>query len=266
MATVSDWQFFKQNVQSGLLEGRFMNAAFTMIAAGPPRLGATSFVSPGTTGPTDGGPAVDLPGQLGDIAYPIGIVQSFNIGANSQWMRLWEIGSERSYFVRGRTQGQIGLGRIMYHGPNILRVLYAYLGSDNPNGFGKFSALYENSAKSLLNTKGVPQTKERYVNAPGYENLWMDLASDVFSQPIGLLLYLRDSNEDTVGAFYVEYCNIANYGFSTDAGGTILSEQASIMYERIVPVQMNVVSLIANSGSLEGIIGGNVIGSAAGPT
>jgi hypothetical protein len=253
MAKVNDWRFFEQNVQSGLLEGRYMNAAFTMLAAGPPRLGAVSFTNPAAVGE-----------ELGDIAYPIGILQSFNIGINSQWMRLWEIGSERSYFVRGRTQGQIGLGRIMYHGPNLLRVLYAYLGSSAPDGFN-FESLYLNSAKSLLNTKGVEQTKERYVLPPGYENLWMDLASDVFTQPVGLLLYMRDSNEDTVGAFYIEYCNVANYGFSTDAGGTILSEQASVLYERIVPIKLEVVDLIKDSTSLGGIIGSTVIGSAAGP-
>jgi hypothetical protein len=179
-------------------------------------------------------------------------------------MRLWEIGSERSYFVRGRTQGQIGLGRIMYHGPNLLRTLYAYLGSNAADGH-QFDALYLNSAKSLLNTKGTAGTKERFVLPPGYENIWMDLASDVFSQPIGLLLYMRDSNEDTVGAFYFEYCNVSNYGFSTDAGGTILSEQSSILYERIVPIKLNVVDLIKDSSSLGSVIGSTVVGSAAGP-
>jgi len=256
MANVSTWNFFKQNVQSGMLEGRFMNAAFTLIAAGPPRLGATTFPAAGISDDT-----------LGDIAYPIGILQSFNIGQNSQWMRLWEIGSERSYFIRGRTQGQIGLGRIMYHGPNILRVLYAYLGSSNTgNGaFGPFSSLYFNTAKALLNTSGQQGGKQNFQLAPGYENIWLDLASDVFSQPIGLLLYLRDSNEDTVGAFYVEYCNVANHGFSTDAGGTIISEQASLMYEKIRPIKMDVVPIIFDETALYSVVGSNVIGSAAGP-
>ena len=238
-----------------------MNAAFTMVAAGPPRLAATvagELTSPGS--------------ELGDIAYPIGILQSINLGINSQIMRLWEIGSERSYFIRGRTQGQVSLGRIMYHGPSLLKVLYAYLNtgfSDNSN-----DQLYLNSANAILNTTtqqsaGVGQIqggKDKFVLPPGYENIWIDLSSDVFSQPIGLLIYFRDSNEDTVGAFYLEYCMIANYGLSTDAGGTILSEQCSVMYERIVPIDIKAVSLIKNSDSLAGmIIGGNVIGSAAGP-
>jgi hypothetical protein len=250
IAKVNDWQFFQQNVQSGLLEGRYMNAAFTMVAAGPPRLAATAAGDLGSIGE-----------ELGDIAYPIGVLQSVNLGVNSQIMRLWEIGSERSYFIRGRTVGQVSLGRIMYHGPSLLKVLYAYLNTGFADDDDK---LYANSANALLNTKGTDGTKERFVLPPGYENIWMDLASDVFSQPVGLLIYMRDSNEDTVGAFYLEYCMITNYGWATDAGGTILTENAAILYERMVPIDIKAVSLIKNSDSLDSIIGGTIIGSAAG--
>tara|TARA_B100000131_G_scaffold72080_1_gene68389 strand:+ start:3928 stop:4665 length:738 start_codon:yes stop_codon:yes gene_type:complete len=231
MATLDSWNFFNNNVQSGLLEGRYMNAAFTLIAAGPPRMSA--FMS-----------------SLDDfdtaIAYPVGVVQSLNIGQNSQVMRLWEIGSERSYFVRGRTMGQMGMGRILYHGPSLLRVLYAYL--DDPNG--KFNSLYTNTQQTDLNTSGNGDTKKKYGNLPGYKNLWLDLASDVFSQPIGLLLQMKDSNENTVGAFYLEYCMITNHGFATDAGGTIMTENAAIMYERMRPVDVDAVALVKNSTSL----------------
>ena len=251
MATVSNWNFFNANVQSGLLEGRYMNAAFTMLAAGPPRLSA---VGVGSTAQE----------ELGNIAWPVGVLQSVNLGINSQWMRLWEIGSERSYFIRGRTVGQLSLGRIMYHGPNLLRSLYAYLDVDG--GVRGNGQLYPNSAQALLNTtKNSDLSKSDFKVPPGFQNIWLELASDVFSQPVGLLLYMKDSNEDTVAAFYIEYCNVANFGWSTDAGGTIMSENASIMYERIKPIEMAGVPIIADSTSIENIVGGNVIGSAASP-
>jgi hypothetical protein len=251
MATVSNWNFFNSNVQSGLLEGRYMNAAFTMLAAGPPRLSAI-----GTSVST-------ADENLGNLAWPIGVLQSVNLGINSQWMRLWEIGSERSYFIRGRTVGQLSLGRIMYHGPNLLRSLYAYLDVDSTRGNGQ---LYSNSAQAKLNTtKTGTNGKNSFKVAPGYQNIWLELASDVFSQPVGLLLYMKDSNEDTVAAFYIEYCNVANFGWSTDAGGTVMSENASIMYERIVPIEMSGVPVIADSTSIENIVGDAVIGSAASP-
>jgi len=248
MASLSQWSYFNRNVQSGMLEGRYLNAAFTLIAAGPPRL--SSILAPG-----------DPNIELGDIAYPIGITQNFNLGQNSQWMRLWEIGSERSYFMRGRTVGQVGLGRLMYHGPSLLRVLYAYL--EGATGPAQFEQLYANPAAVKLNTAGVPGSKQEFVVPPGYENLWIDLASDVFSQPVGLLIMMRDSNEDTYGAFYVEYAQVANHGLSTDAGGTILTENVALLYERIVPIDVQAVALIKNSTDIESIVGANVIGSAA---
>ena len=104
MATTANWNFFNRNVQSGLLEGRYLNAAFTMLAAGPPRLAAIG--TPGTGG-------VDVTSS--NVAFPIGVVQNFNVGQSSQVLRLFEIGSERSYFIRGRTMGTIGLGLSLIH-------------------------------------------------------------------------------------------------------------------------------------------------------
>jgi len=251
ISTVENWDFFNQNVQSGLLEGRFMNAAFTMLAAGPPRLAAVS-----------GGNEVT---QLqANLAYPIGVLQSVNLGIGSQIMRIWEIGSERSYFIRGRTQGQLGLGSIMYHGPSLLRRLWAYLDVSEFTGGEK---LYPNTANTILNTSRNEGGKQIYKLPPGYNNIWLDLASDVFSQPVGLLLYLKDSNDDVVGAFFFEYCHASNYGWNTDAGGTIMTENVSVMYERIVPIDIDSVPLIRDSSDVLNfpVAGDTVIGSAAGP-
>lgn len=251
MATVTDWDFFNQNVQSGLLEGRYLNAAFTMIAAGPPRLAAATPIRPGSV-------------TLGaNLAYPIGVLQSVNLGISSQILRIWEIGSERSYFIRGRTQGQLGLGSIMYHGPSLLRRMWAYL--DVSQEFQGGKQLYNNDANTMLNTSRNEGGKQTYRLPPGYDNIWLDLASDVFSQPVGLLLYMKDSNEDVVGAFYFEYCYVANYGWNTDAGGTIMTENAAVMYERIMPIQVDSVAVIGDSADVQDIVGSNVIGSAAGP-
>ena len=250
MATPTEWNFFNRNVQSGLTEGRYMNAAFTMIAAGPPRLSALSGVAEGDESEV----------SLDNFAFPIGVVQSFNLGQNSQIMRLFEIGSERSYFIRGRTMGQIGLGRIMYHGPSLLRVLYAYL-KDPSETDPKFEQLYDNDQNANLNTSGLELSKDAYVNLPGHDNLWLDLASDVFSQPIGLMLLMRDSNADTVGAFYLEYCMVTNHGFATDSGGTIITENAALMYERVIPINVDAVPIIANSSDIPTVVG-SAIGSA----
>jgi hypothetical protein len=84
---------------------------------------------------------------------------------------------------------------------------------------------------------------------PGYENLFLNLASDLFNQPIGLLLYIRDSNEDTVGAVYIEACYIPNHTWATDAQGVMIQESAAVQFERAVPVAVSALSLVTGLSS-----------------
>ncbi len=251
--TFSEWNYFNRNVQQGMTEGRYVNAAFTMLAAGPARLAAASNAN------------AQLASNDADFIFPIGVIQQFNLGQQSSVMRLFEIGSERSYMIRGRTVGNLGLGRIMYHGPSLLRVLYAsasgtiksdadFFGGEDFNnlvnadqtGFAGLNA-YTASANG--------GKKDRYLKAPGEPNgnLWLDLASDVFSQPIGLALFMKDSNADVVGAFYFEQCMVTNHGFGTDAGGTIITENASITFERMVPLDTASLDTIYDSDIFSGV-------------
>ncbi len=55
---------------------------------------------------------------------------------------------------------------------------------------------------------------------------------------------------------------VQNHNFQTDAGGTILAENVSLVYERIEPVDVNAVAIIADATDVAGIVGGTVIGSA----
>jgi hypothetical protein len=234
MARFSEWQPYSKYMQSGLVDGQFLNASFTMLAAGPPRLANIGV-----------NPMMGISASMDDIVYPIGIVQNFSLSHNRQFNRIWEIGSERSFFISGRTVGQLGLSRIMYHGPSLLRVLYAYyqdlfpptvipsvIGADNVG------------ALTVANPHDVKI-------APGYENIYLNLASDLFSQPVGMMLYLRDSNEDTVGACYMESCYIPNHTLATDAQGTVLQENAAVQFERAYAVAVSSLPLVS-LGATEG--------------
>ena len=230
MASLSHWSPYEDNVQSGMSDGRFMNAAYTVICAGPPRLanvGGPEFLGAALAA---GSTAEDM------LAYPIGVVQNFNLSHNMQLSRIFEIGSVRSYFIPGRVMGQIGLGRVLYHGPSLLRVLYAYYTDIIPPTF--VNPVFSNiGAATVANPHDV-------VIPPGYENIFLNLASDLFTQPVGLLTLMKDSNEDTLGAGYFESCYIPNHSLSTDAMGTLIQESASVQFERMVPVNTEVVGLI----------------------
>jgi len=242
----SGWNPLNHYVQSGMVDGRFVSGGLTLIAAGPPRL---SQLGTGSSGAALAAAAQS--GGNSDIVYPIGVTQNINHSQNKTFMRIWELGSERSYFIGGRTVGQLALSRVYYHGASLLRVLYAYY--QDLIGAVQVPWVYPNvGAANMPNPHDV-------IVPPGYENLFLNLASDLFNQPIGLLVYMRDSNLDTIGAVYLEACYIPNHTWATDAQGTIVQETAAIQYERVIPVNVSAVSLI--SGLAEAVSG--IMGAAA---
>lgn len=229
MARLSEWSPYTRYVQAGLVDGQFLNASFTLLAAGPPRLaniGAAGLVDVSS-------------GGASDYVFPIGIVQNFNLGHNRQFNRVWEVGSERSFFISGRTMGQLSLSRIMYHGPSLLRVLYAYYQDLFPPtimpsviGEGNLGAITVANAHNIK----IPA---------GFENMYLNLASDLFNQPVGMMVYFRDSNEDTMGCIYLEGSVIPNHSLGTDAQGTIIQENAGLQFERAVPVAVSALALVS---------------------
>jgi hypothetical protein len=229
----SDWAPYTSYVQAGLVDGAYANAGYTMLAAGPPRLanigGAASIAS-----------AVSGNGQAANqIVFPIGIVQNFNLSHTRNFSRIFEIGSERSYFIAGRTVGQIGLGRLYYHGASLLRILYAYYQDLIPPTI--VPAMFPNAgSQAMSNPHDV-------IIPPGYENIYLNLASDLFAQPIGILMYIRDINLATLGAVYFEACYLPNHSFSTDAQGVLIQESVAVQFERAVPVAVAALTLVSNT-------------------
>jgi hypothetical protein len=226
-----------------LVDGQYVNAGFMLLAAGPPRIsnigGAASFAQ-----------AISGNGQAANqIVLPIGVLQSFNLGHNRQFSRIFEIGSERSYFISGRTVGQLGLGRVYYHGASLLRILYAYY--QDAIGPTVVPSMWPNAgSKTQSNPHDV-------IIPPGYENLFFNLASDLFAQPIGILMYVRDCNQDALGALYFEACYLPNHSIATDSQGVLLQENVAVQFERAVPVAISQLTLISsNSSSNAG--GGNL--------
>lgn len=238
MATLTNWQPYSQKVDnsSALGEGRFATGALTMIAAGPPRLSAVGGAA---------GAAASVGKQ--NWALPIGVVQNFNLAHNKAFARFWELGSERSYFIAGRTVAQAGFGRVLYNGPSILRMMYSFYDDAIP--------------PTLIPTFGIDKSiSARVANQhdvkipPGFENVYLNLASDLFSQPCGLLVYMKDSNETTLACFYLEECYIPSHSIATDAQGVVVQEQVALQPERVVPIAVAQLALITEEqGVAEGL-------------
>lgn len=254
-ANVSNWDPYHNRLQGNLRDGNFINGQFILLCAGPPYLNQLTNSS----------------GVESFNAYPIGLTQNLSISQNKSISRVFEIGSDRSYFIPGRSVGQLTLGRVIYHGPSLLRVLYATYGSDISGGGGNTAGV---PIPSLMNggtsigvapfvadpTGGV--TKLNYDTgtipskplhtvqvAPGYDNMFLNLASDLFNNPTGLLLMMKDSEQNLVAAGYFENCYVPTHSMALDSQGLIMQESVGIQYERFQPM-----SVTPRVGLIQGVL------------
>jgi len=217
-----DHKPYENYVQDGKVDGRVVSSKFFRVSAGPPRL-TNLQIAQGAAGSKN-------------IAYPIGVLQSVSLGQNMSIQKLFEIGSQRSYQIPGHVNGQLSLSRVHIHGPNLLRAMWAYYQDALPPALveGMLGGVTASANPNPHNVK-VP---------PGYENVFWNLASDLFTQPIGILLEMRDNNENVMGAVYVEECLAPNFSFSTSAQGVAIQENISFQYERLIPIKTQLVGLV----------------------
>ena len=234
MPKIQDWAPYNDHVQGGLKEGQFLNGQFILIGAGPP------FWSQIGNAGGDGEAA-------STAIYPIGLTQNFALAQNKAISRIFEIGSDRSYFISGRSVGQLSLGRVVYHGPSLLRTLYAwYNDGDNIPAVAS-----ENDALTYLPNwipggNGAVESKQNHAVQipPGHDNMFLNLASDLFSQPLGLYLKFKDNNDNTVAEVYLEQCYIPQHSLAVDSQGLIVQEQVGVQYERMIPIKNTQLGLL----------------------
>lgn len=153
------------------------------------------------------GPA-KLSGVVGntDVAYPIGVGENFGFAQQKQLQRIMEIGSALHYMVPGHTIGQADMGRVLYNGRSLLNVAYA----------------------------AITQTPK---TSPG-DLFWVNLASDIFNTPFGILVYMMDNNRIPYAAAYLEECYVQNHQLRWQAQATVITEGTSMQFIRALPVRL----------------------------
>jgi hypothetical protein len=233
----NNWNFHNHHVQEELLGGEFISAETTLIAAGPPRL---TDVGNGDT---------DVSADEGDLVFPIGVLENVGLSQSKQLQRIFEIGSSRSYFVPGRTVGSITLGRVLYHGPSLLKVLYAHYkqtkGDIKFNNKGKGALQNIGGVQvpdpnaTLLELPALQKELHRVKFNPGYDDLWLNLASDLFNQPTGMAIYFRNQLDVTVGGVYLEECYIQGHQLSISSGSALLMEGVSLQFDQVRPIRLS---------------------------
>ena len=257
--SLKTWKFNENHVQQNLVGGDFIGSHTVILCATVPRLadlsndGGAVLINE-TTNTGEGGEAGS------NIAIPIGVVSAVSITQDKQLNQIFELGSKRSYFLSGRTLGSMQLGRVLYKGPTLLRMMYAYypaskiakaVGGDNSNilsdlpadpgtSHGEMPIAMSDELKSI-----VPDIQMN----PGFENFFMNLDSDLFSQPHGLILYFKDNANNDVGAVFLEECYIQNLGMQMTADAVALSETTMVRFERVRPIKVRVVKRNQQAGS-----------------
>jgi len=232
MPGLSDWSPYKTHVQGGLREGNFLNGQFILVCAGPPFFSQLASVEDAAV-------------------FPIGLTQNVALSQNKAISRIFEIGSDRSYFISGRSVGQLSLGRVVYHGPSLLRALYAYYNTADDNSPGGYaidslsgSPTSAGIAPFTTTGSGVSSSLHSVKVPPGYGNMFLNLASDLFSQPLGLMLIFKDNAENNVASVYLDQCYVPQHSIAVDAQGLIVQESVGIQYERMQPIKQTQISLL----------------------
>lgn len=168
-------------------------------------------------------------GMAGNTAEltPIGLTDGISLQSSPQLQRLYEIGSNRAFFTRGKTMSSVSFSRVLADQASILMALTA------------------NTYRPLQSVGG-----QSGASAAPNPQVAMNLDSEFFSTPFGLMLIFKtrgggvgtagisDSNGKILTAIYLEYCMFENYQYQVANGSPVVMENLSIQMDRIVPVAM----------------------------
>lgn len=164
-------------------------------------------------------------GLSGDasVLVPIGMADQISVQSNPSLARLFEIGSNRSFFTRGKTASAMSLGRMLCDQKSLL------------------AALTQNSYR--------PTTRDNQTSQPGADSpqpdIMMNLDSEYFGVPFGLMLLFKTRGGGTVGegkvltAVYLEYAMLSNYSFQIASASPVIVESVAIEFDRYVPITLN---------------------------
>lgn len=151
---------------------------------------------------------------------PIGMADNISFQSSPQLARLYEIGSNRAFFTRGKTLGQLTFQRMLADQANILAILT--------------KGAYHNIGQMNIDSRSA-------ANSDTNPEIMMNLDSEYFSVPFGILMVFKtrggnDGNGKVLSAVYLEYCMFSSYNFNVASQSPVIVDGVSIEFDRPVPV------------------------------
>lgn len=166
-----------------------------------------------------------------DRLHAIGLVDSFGYSSSATVQPLYEIGSNRTFFTRGKTQNQVQISAMVADHANLLKA-FMQESYDEKDQKAKDSNYF-------LNTGGT--------KAPTSGDMALNLDSEAFNVPFGILMMFKTKGEEggtslngnIIGATYLENCMLTNFSLNVQAQSPVIQDNVGIMFDRAVPVQVS---------------------------
>lgn len=259
--SISSWNRATKHVEADVRSGRYVNAETCLLFAGPPRITDIGGIDGNTSSGTQNAALV---ANGIDALYPIGLVEQFGLQQVQTVQKMFEIGSRRSYQAGGRVHVAANLGRVMFHGPSLLRVCYAYYpnsialanGKSLNGGSGTGSGGVTDSVSAVMvggnmgsspaNGPIFPQIFFEAGSLAGTDpeetlpdTFFINLMSELFSNPFGLGCILRDNRNNNYGGFYLEDSMITAHSLQISSSSTLITEALNIQCDAAVPMEFS---------------------------
>ena len=247
--SISNWNRVK-HVEAAIRSGRYVNAETALAFVGPPRITDIGGINLNVSLASQNEALQDGT----DALYPVGLLEQFSMQQVQNVQKMFEIGSRRSYQAGGRVQTVGSIGRVLFNGPSLMRVLYAYYPNSIAVANGKDIEGGTDSVGRAMLTSGVglkdtfppiyfeagsladpdPETADGRPHA-----FFINLMSELFSHPFGLGIVLRDNRNRNYGAFYLEDCFITSHSFGISSSSTLVTEAVNFQCDAAVPMEFS---------------------------
>lgn len=217
--TFDSWNPRDQHVER-LLDNAAYTAAHpddTLLLAGPARW-------------LDAFPENDVD-TVGSV-LPIGMMQQFQIAQNTAVSPIPSIGTSRHIFTRSKTPVNWSMSRLWCNGRNLLRTLY------------------HNAVVAGLDPSTLPEPGAAVSGSQTYLNL----DSELFFAPFGLMMVFRDRSRNPLGAYYLECCSISSWNLGVAAGTSMIASNVSGMADRVVPVDFTTTSIQSSLDAINSFV------------
>jgi len=246
---ISSWERATKHVEASIRTGRYINAETSLLYVGPPRLGDVGGINTAwnNLGNQNNVQATDplRTGSPGSALYPVGLVEAFSLQQSQMVAKMFEIGSRRSYQAGGRVQVAGSIGRVMFNGPSLMRVLYAYYPGIIQQANGKL--LIEDSVSGSKLQGEQREYPSIYLEAGAFasargndgppHSFFINLMSELFSHPFGMGVLFRDNKNDNYGAFYCEDCMINSHSLVISSSSTLITEAVNFQCDAAIPME-----------------------------